>query len=232
MPYHITQRGNRRERVFFDDLDRQAYLDDLRYYSARHSLEVLAYCLMDNHVHLVAVPGTVAALHRALKPVHLLHAQRINLGKNWCGHLWQGRFFSSALDERHLWTAIRYVELNPVRAGMTGCAERYRWSSAAAHCGLRSDALLSHDPEWCRLLNEISNWSDWLAEAVDTASQASLRDNTQKGLPSGSKEFIRSIEQRTGRILTRRPRGRPAKSGAHCDGRNAELESVSLFEGG
>jgi putative transposase len=217
--------------VFFDNFDRQAYLDNLCHYSERHSLEVLAYCLMDNHVHLVVVPGTIAALRRTLKPVHLLHAQRINLRQNWCGHLWQDRFFSSALDEGHLWTAIRYVELNPVRAGMVARAERYHWSSAAAHCGLRSDVILTKVPDWCRLLSGVRNWTEWLEEMVDPASQASLRDNTQRGLPSGSKEFVRSLEQRTGRILTRRPRGRPAKQAECRDESKAEMGSAPLFGG-
>lgn len=231
MPYHITQRGNRREQVFFDDFDRQAYLDDLCHYSGRHSLQVLAYCLMDNHVHLVAVPGTIAALHHTLQPVHLLHAQRVNRGKNWCGHLWQDRFYSSALDERHLWTAIRYVELNPVCAGMIGRAEQYRWSSAAAHCGIRGDAVLSKDPDWCRQLRGVGNWTGWLEEAIDPEIQASLRENTRKGLPSGSKEFVRIIERQTGRTLTRRPRGRPPMSVAHPDVSNPEPGSDSLLNG-
>jgi putative transposase len=232
VPYHVTQRGNRRERVFFDDSDRQAYLNFLGHYSERHSLEVLAYCLMDNHVHLVVVPATVASLRRALKPVHLLHAQRINLRRDWCGHLWQDRFFSSALDERHLWTAIRYVELNPVRAGMIARAESYGWSSAAAHCGLRSDRILSKQSEWCRLLGRVADWPAWLAEAVDSASQASLRENTRKGLPTGSKEFVRSVEQETGRILTRPSRGRPAKAAAHHKSTDAETSDSPDFEGG
>jgi putative transposase len=188
--------------VFFGDSDRQAYLDDLGYYSGHHSLEILAYCLMDNHV-------------------HLLHAQRINMDKDWCGHLWQDRYYSSALDERHLWTAIRYVELNPVRAGMIARAERYQWSSAAAHCGLRSDRILSKNPDWCRRLAGIANWTDWLAQAVDSTSQAMLRENTRKGLPTGCKEFVRNIERATGRNLARRPRGRPARSVAHLQGTDA-----------
>lgn len=212
LPYHITQRGNRRETVFFCDEDRQAYLEDLRHYADRHVLEILAYCLMDNHVHLVAVPGTADALHRTLKPVHLLHAQRINQEMEWCGHLWQDRFFSSALDQRHLWAAIRYVELNPVRAGLVERAERFRWSSAPAHCAHGSDPVLTRNSTWLRILSAVRDWSSWLAESIDPESLRSLRSNTRKGLPTGSEEFVRGIEATTGRTLRRRPRGRPVRA--------------------
>jgi putative transposase len=99
VPHHVTQRGNRRGPVFFTDDDRAEYLRLLHEYTVRHAVEVLAYCLMTNHVHLVVVPGTKQGLHRALKPLHMRHAQRINRAWDWQGHLWQGRFFSSALDE-------------------------------------------------------------------------------------------------------------------------------------
>lgn len=228
IPYHITQRGNRRETVFFCNDDRQAYLEDLRHYANRHVLEILAYCLMDNHVHLVAVPGTVESLQRALKPVHLLHAQRINQEKEWCGHLWQDRFFSSALDQRHLWAAIRYVELNPVRAGLVRRAEQFRWSSASAHCAHRSDPALTRDPTWLRILSEVRDWSSWLDESINPERLRSLRCNTQRGLPTGSEEFVRAMEAVTGRILRRRPRGRPGKSARSSDLIEPEQRHVDL----
>jgi putative transposase len=111
--HHITQRGNRREQVFFDDDDRQTYLDWLAHYSRRFDVEVLGYCLMTNHVHLVVMPGSEDGLHRMLKPLHMRYAQRVNRARGWTGHLWQGRFFSSPLDEAYLWAALRYVERNP-----------------------------------------------------------------------------------------------------------------------
>ena len=111
VPHHITQRGNRRDPVFFTDEDRRhAYLDWLSEYAGNNEVEVLAYCLMTNHIHMVAVPKTEDGLQRALKPLHMRYAQRINRSRGWKGHLWQGRFFSSALDETYLWAAIRYVE--------------------------------------------------------------------------------------------------------------------------
>lgn len=115
------------------------------------------------------------------------------------------------MDEPHFWAAVRYVELNPVNAGLASQAEHYPWSSAAAHCGLRTDPLLTRDPHWCRLISGVSDWSQWLTRSVDAEALDSLRKNTRKGLPAGSPDFIRAIELETGRILARRPRGRPRK---------------------
>jgi len=122
VPHHITQRGNRRDPVFFTDEDRHAYLDWLSEYAGKNAREVLAYCLMTNHIHLVAVPRTEDSLQRARKPLHMRYAQRINRSHGWKGHLWQEQFFSSALDETYFWVAIRYVERNPVRARMVRIA--------------------------------------------------------------------------------------------------------------
>ena len=210
-PHHITQRGNRREKVFFTDDDRQAYLGWLQDYAAKHGVQVLAYCLMSNHIHLVAVPKAEDGLQQVLKPLHMRYAQRINRTRGWKGHLWQGRFFSSALDEDYLWAAIRYVERNPVRAKMVRKAENYRWSSASAHCGLRPDPVLTDSPAWRRQFDGIGNWSAWLAEGDEPDKLDVLRRHADKGLPCGSAKFIQKLEKMTGRALQYRPRGRPRK---------------------
>lgn len=213
--------------MFFDDEDRRSYLRDLHRYATRHRLEILAYCLMDNHVHLVAVPATASALHRALKPVHMRHAQRINGAHDWCGHLWQERFFSTALDEAHLWAAIRYVELNPVRAALVARAQDYPWSSAPSHCGLRHDPVLTTDATWHRLLAGVRDWPRWLAEATDPECLRALRENTFRGLPTGSEQFVRAIELSTGRVLRRRRRGRPARVADPAQGRSARARALA-----
>ena len=218
LAHHITQRGNRRECIFLADHDRHAYLSWLKEYADKHDVEVLAYCLMPNHVHLIAVPKTVDGLHHMLKPLHMRYAQRMNLQKGWSGHLWQGRFFSSPLDEAYLWTALRYVECNPVRAAMVSRAEDYRWSSAAAHCKLRSDTLLKEETNWAKKFAEISSWSDWLSMVDDAQILKILRQNANKGLPCGTAEFIQSLELKAGRALESRPRGRPSKSIRGCKG--------------
>jgi putative transposase len=212
VPHHVTQRGNRREDIFFTDEDRETYLAWLHEYSDKHRLEVLAYCLMTNHIHLVVVPETDEGLHLVLKPLHMRYAQRINRMRGWKGHLWQGRFFSSPLDEAYLWAAVRYVERNPVRAGMERRAENYRWSSAAAHCGHRTDSLLNLDSAWSKQFTAIDDWSAWLAEGDETEEIRILRQNADKGLPCGNADFIRRLEKKVGRQLAYRPQGRPRKA--------------------
>ena len=211
VPHHVTQRGNRREEVFFSDGDRHAYLAWLQDYAEKYHIDILAYCLMTNHIHLVAVPAAEDGLHRMLKPLHMRYAQRINRANNWKGHFWQGRFFSSALDENYLWAAIRYVERNPVRAGMARKAEDYRWSSAGAHCGLRDDATLTGTPAWRRQFDGIGDWSAWLAMGDEPDKLEVLRRHADKGLPCGSETFVRKLEKLIGRALQYRPRGRPKK---------------------
>ena len=112
---------------------------------------------MTNHVHLIAVPATDDGLQQTLKPLHM--RQRLNRQRQWSGHVWQGRFFSSPLDDAYLWTALRYVECNPVRAGMAERAQDYRWSSAATHCGLRPDALIKAESPWQQQLAAVADWS-------------------------------------------------------------------------
>lgn len=209
VPHHITQRGNRREDVFFVDDDYQTYLEWLQHYSQKHQLDILAYCLMTNHIHLVVVPRNENSLQQVLKPVHMRYAQRINRQNNWKGHLWQGRYFSSPLDDQYMWAAIRYVERNPVRARMVRKAERYPWSSAAFHCGLRNDTILKNNSKRSSLNNKIGDWSSWLAEGDMPNELEIIRRNIDKGLACGSDRFISRLEKMIGRPLKFRPQGRP-----------------------
>ncbi len=218
VPLHVTQRGNRGQRVFFDDSDRLFYLSLLSHYTRRHDIKVLAHCLMPNHVHLVLVPGVAESLQRALKPLHFRHAQRIHRARDWKGHLWQGRFFSSMLDEPYLWAAIRYVERNPVRARMIGRAEDYPWSSARAHCGLGDDPLICAGSGWARRLAAIENWSRWLALGDDSLQMDVLRRNANTGLPCGSPEFLAKLEAATGKSLKPGINGRPRKNALAAPG--------------
>jgi len=209
IPYHVTQRGNRREDVFFGDADRQRYLQLLLEYSVKHRLAILAYCLMRNHVHVVCVPPRDNSLSLVFKPLNLRHAQYINWTREISGRLWQGRFFSCPLDDPHLWAAIRYAERNPVRARIVLRAEDYPWSSAAAHCGLRHDPLLSALPE-ARPMGT-ADWSKWLEDPEDEKMLATIRLHTRTGRPAGCKEFIAGLESRLGRRLQARSVGRPRR---------------------
>lgn len=206
LPHHVTQRGNNRQRVFFERGDNVKYLDLLHEHALRHGAEVIAYCLMPNHVHLVVVPSTPNGLQAVLKPVHGQFAQRINRMKLRKGHLWQGRFFSSALDASYLLNAVRYVELNPVRARLTGKAEDYPWSSAAMHCGLAKDPLVDRRPR-SAVFDGIKDWSRWLAEGLAPDVIAELRRNASQNVPCGSDEFINQLESVVGQPLRYRPSG-------------------------
>ena len=213
LPHHVTQRGNRREPIFFSDEDRLVYLAWLKEYADKHQVEVLAYCLMSNHVHLIAVPATDDGLQRVLRPLHMRYAQRVNVRQGWSGHLWQGRFFSSPLDDAYLWTAMRYVECNPVRAGMVQRAEDYRWSSATAHCTKEPDILLNPESNWGKRFAAIGSWSAWL-EMVDEVEKFDLlRKNANKGLPCGAADFVQALGIQAGRPLEGRPQGRPSLKG-------------------
>ena len=208
LPHHVTQRGNRRETVFFVDEDRVCYLTWLKEYADKHKIEIIAYCLMTNHVHLVVVPFAEESLHKVLRPLHMRYAQKINREHEWDGHLWQGRFFSSPLDEAYMWAAVRYVERNPVRAGMVRRAEDYDWSSAAGHCRLKQDMILTCSSRWTEEFGGIENWSNWLTEGDDLQKVEVLRRNIKKGLPCGTDDFVQKLEMMAGRILRFRPQGR------------------------
>lgn len=210
LPHHITQRGNRREDIFFTEADRKLYLKWLNEYSQKYNVDVLAYCLMTNHVHLILKPDTKDGLQRVLKPLHMRYAQYINKAKGWKGHLWQGRFFSSALDEAYLWSAIRYIEQNPVRAGMVNNAEDYLWSSAAAHCGIRKESLLKELTDVEKAVS-VEEWSKWLSLPEKEDKVNIIRRNIEKGLPCGSENFIEHLEKQINRRLRYRPQGRPKK---------------------
>ena len=206
LPHHVTQRGNRRAEIFESDQDRETYLRFLRTYCGKRELSIWAYCLMPNHIHLVAVPAKESSLSHGLRDTHTVYAMYFNSRTQMSGHVWQGRFFSCPLDESHLWAAVRYVEVNPVRAGMVESAETYPWSSAAAHCGLREDAVLSTSfpPD-----GVIDDWGAWLREPLEDEAEthSSIRQQTHTGRPCGSSEFLDQVETLLRRKLRPKPPG-------------------------
>lgn len=213
-PHHVTQRGNRRADIFETDDDRYAYLRFLKQYADRHQLAIWAYCLMSNHVHLIVVPTHKDSLGKALHDAHTVYAMRYNTHTELSGHLWQGRFYSCPMDDGHLWDAVRYVERNPIRAGLVARAEDYPWSSAPGHCGKLADPVLSRDfpPP-----GVIPDWSDWLKNE-DDAHISQLRACTRTGKPCGTPTFLTRLETLLDRSLQPKPRGRkprpiPANSG-------------------
>jgi putative transposase len=204
-PHHITHRGNRRDAIFLRTEDRKAYLRMLRKFADSASVQINSYVLMPNHVHLVAIPEYKDSLADMIRSAHGTYAEMFNAVYGTVGHLWEGRFASFVMEEPHFWNALRYVERNPVRAGLVDRAEDYAWSSAGAHCGLRSDPLLSP----IETGNTSENWSDWLAGVEREAVLKGLRAHTQTGHPFGSKDFIQDLERQLDCPIVLRPRGRP-----------------------
>jgi REP-associated tyrosine transposase len=206
LPHHITQRGNRRQQTFFCDEDYDCYLELMAQFCRAEQVEVWAYCLMPDHVHLIAVPRSADGLRRAIGEAHHRYTRMVNFREGWRGHLWQGRFASFVLDEPYLLTAARYVELNPVRAGMVNAPSRYRWSSAAAHLRGREDTLVQVSP----LLQLAANWRRLRTSVVREEDLKVLRAHEHTGRPLGDEAFLASLEQNLGRILRRQ---KPAPKG-------------------
>lgn len=200
MPHHIVQRGNRRQQVFFSDQDKTAYLNILKEQCQRFGVSVWSYCLMDNHVHFVAVPENKEALANAFGQAHRHYTRMINFREGWRGYLWQGRFSSYVLDQDYLYAAVRYIENNPVKAGLVQKAQDYPWSSAKARVLGLKDNLLSD----FFLTEEISDWSSFLGltDPEDLSDQA-LESHLNTGRPLGPDYFINKLEDLTNRILIR-----------------------------
>ena len=209
-PHHITQRGNYRQTVFAEADDYAQYLDLLAQHAPQCNLEIWAYCLMPNHVHLVGVPQQQDSLSRTFHTVHMQYARYFNNKKNAVGHLWQGRFFSCALDERHLYAAVRYVEQNPVRSGLVSSPEDYPWSSAKGHIAGNKDPVLSGR---CFLMETVRDWRQYLMTEQDLEAESAVIKASLTGRPCGGSEFIKGVEAYLGRKLTPQRRGRPPKSG-------------------
>ena len=146
--HHVTQRGNHQAMVFLTDADRRFYLELLKQYCARFRVRVAGYCLMGNHVHLVAAPAGADGLGKALGRTHNDYARWCNFKRRETGHVWQNRFFSCPLDGPHTWQALQYVERNPVRAGLVARAEHWQWSSAEAHVSGRDPTGLLDLADW------------------------------------------------------------------------------------
>jgi putative transposase len=201
VPHHIIQRGNRRQRIFFSTSDYDVYTQVMRERCDRHCVEIWAYCLMPNHVHLIAVPNRPEELSRAIGEAHRYYALRVNLKKNWVGHLWRQRFSSYPMDEEHLLTAARYIEMNPVAARLTSRPEEWRWSSARAHLSASDDKLVSVEP----LLRLVPDWREFLAQ--ESSHTRVYEEHEGTGLPLGDNAFVEHCERLTGKILRRKKRG-------------------------
>jgi putative transposase len=206
--HHVTQRGNRRQEVFFGDEDYAAYCDLVAASCRAQDVECLAWCLMPNHVHLILRPSAADGLRAALAEAHRRYARRINFARGWTGYLFQGRFASFPMDDAHLMVAVRYVELNPVKAKLAQRAEDWPWSSARAHVTGKPDGLI----DLAALAALHRNWRAMLrhgleAGDVDPAVEAAIEAHERTGRPWGAESFVRRLESETGRALARRKPG-------------------------
>jgi putative transposase len=216
--HHVTQRGNRRLPVFFGDDDRRLYLDLVREGCLKAQVTCLAWCLMDNHVHLVLVPQTQAGLRDALGEAHRRYSRAINFREGWRGYLFQGRFASYPMDDAHLMAAVRYVENNPVAARMVARAEDWPWSSARSHIAGRQveDDMLT---DVAALSRHVPNWRAYLihgAEAADASPQGeavleAIEARLRTGRPLAEAAWIAEAERAMMRRMTPAKRGPKAK---------------------
>ena len=207
IPHHVTQRGNRRQNTFFRPDDYTAYIELMVEWCTKCRVEIWAWCLMPNHVHLIAVPETETALARAIGEAHRRYTRRINFREGWRGHLWQERFASYPMDEIYLLAAARYVEMNPVAAGIVTHPGDYQWSSANAHLSGQDDRLTRVEP----LLAMVGHWSDFLRLASEDEMNT-FRKHERSGRPLGQESFVAKLEENISRILSPQKRGPKTKS--------------------
>ena len=203
LPHHVTQRGNRRQPVFFGEADYETYRTLLAEGCRAAGVAVWAYCLLPDHVHLILVPSDADGLRAALGEAHRRYTRHVNFREGWRGYLWQGRFASFPVDEPHLLACARHVELNPVRAGLAASARAWRWSSARAHLRGKDDGLVAVAP----LLARAPDWKAFLRADLGEEELAAIRSAGRTGRPLGSAKFVARLEKRLKRPLARRKPG-------------------------
>jgi putative transposase len=214
-PHHIVQRGNRRQQTFFNDEDYESYIALMAEWCEKCGVEIWFYCLMPNHVHLIAVPQSEDGLRRAIGEAHRRYTRRINFREEWRGHLWQGRFSSFVMDNKYLLAAVRYIAMNPVKAGMSKRPEQYRWSSTAAYLKGKEDNLVKRSG-----LNEkIADWSEFLKQGVDSVLVEKMHRHEHTGRPLGGENFVMKLEKILSRMLKPKKAGRPKKDNSKNAGK-------------
>ena len=211
IPHHITQRGNRRQQTFFGEEDFREYISLMGEWCKEYGTEVWAYCLMSNHVHLIVVPESEDGLRKGIGEAHRRYTRRVNFREGWRGHLWQGRFSSFPLEENYLLAAVRYVERNPVRAGVVERAWEYPWSSALAYVEGRDDSLVRVSP----LLQMVGDWKTFLMDWDPEEEIKEIRRHERTGRPLGKDGFVIGLEKALDRALRYKKTGPKGKG--RCD---------------
>jgi len=208
-PHHITQRGNYRQDVFRDDADRRQYLEFIVDYSQKYNLEILGFCIMNNHVHFLVIPKKEDSIANVFRIAHTRYSQYFNKKINAHGHLWQGRFYSCALDDRRLLAAARYIERNPVRAKIIKKPIDYAWSSAKHHCGILHKDIIDTNALFKYIDIEQSQWVDFIGRSDEPDDVSMIRKYTMTGRPLGSNSFVGKLEKMFDERLHALPIGRP-----------------------
>ena len=207
VPHHVTQRGNYRQDIFDEEEDREKYMEFFMKYREKFNVKLYAWCLMSNHVHFVVEPSTEKGLADLFKFTHMRYSMYFNRKKRASGHLFQGRFYSSPLDADHMYEALRYVELNPLRAGIISRVDAYKWSSMKMRLTGKGKYALSSVHEYV----EIDDWKAYLKEKCDEEILKTLRERTRTNRPSGDVKFIKKIEKLSGQTFNFSKKGRPKK---------------------
>jgi putative transposase len=211
-PHHITQRGNYQQDIFLADEDRRTYLARVQEESAKYKLNILAYCLMTNHVHFICIPQAEDSLAQTFKYVNMKYSQYLNRKIGAGGHLFQGRFYSCVMDETHLYRCVRYIERNPVRAKMVKKAWDYQWSSARVHCGMEESDVLKTRALFRYIEGDEKGWKEYIAEKDNPTDIKLIKQNTMRGSVMGELKFITKLEKKMNRPLCVREKGRPQKA--------------------
>lgn len=208
-PHHIVQRGNNKEKVFLNRKDYEKYISLIGKYSEKKKAIILAYCLMSNHVHILIRPLSEESIAKMMQGVTLCYTQYFNREKGRTGRLWESRYYSTIIEEeRYLWAVSKYIETNPIRAGITKRPEDYLYSSAKAHILGKQDPLLKEDLFDRSKLRE---YRDFMRIEADIKFQEEIRKQTRSGRPLGEADFLGTLSERLGCLLLFRPKGRPRK---------------------
>ena len=205
--YHVLNRGNRRDEVFHDAEDYGAFIDLLVGAQRRLPMRLLAFCLMPNHFHLCVWPFHDGDLSRWMHWLMTSHVVRHCRRYDYVGRIWQGRFKAFAIQEdRHLVTVLRYIERNPLRAGLVRRAEHWPWSSLDRSTSQRRQVVLHRGP-----LRRPDGWATLVNEAHTGAELEALRNSVKREAPFGARQWLTSTATRLGLESTLRPRGRPRR---------------------
>lgn len=205
--HHIIQRGNHRQNIFLEHEDFANYTFWINKYAQAYKVDFLAYCLMNNHVHFIAVPQGEEGISRLFNTAHMRYAQYLNHKRKTSGHVWQGRFYSCVMDDVHLYRAVRYVEQNPVRAKMVPYPWDYPWSSARWHVRLPVERYIKVTD---RPAIPKAGWKDYLLLG-DATMDEQIRQSTHKGTALAEERFINLWEDRLQCVLRSLKPGRPIK---------------------